>query len=297
MHVFLCFRFSFPFFSAPDASKSPVVTCSGRVAPVGVGDVVHLVEDTRYVLKKLFPDGRTCHLQKLNDNRPPFRRCLNQLWVPPPLTAESVVEVDLPTTNCLCPDPVPPKIKDDAQVQVDFIKEDAMDEWCNLIKDFSSVEHLKRAFNDAKRECSKLHEGFLEAYSQLKTLQAENDILQTRNEELRTALTDLNSTHNSLMADSLTKIAEISDLRTRLARTDNSSSNAILSLIRGHLLSLPRDFYALQHLVIFFTIFSAALLPPPTKQLLCMLRHCYDSYIRTGLRPPMMIHRCKMRRG
>ena len=244
MHVFLCFRSSFPFFFAPAASKTPVVTCSGRVASVGVGDVVHLVEDTRYVVKKLFPDGRTCLLQKVNDNRPPFRRFLNQLWVPPPPTAESIVEVDLPTTNCLCPDPVPPKIKDDPEVQVDLIKQDAMDEWCNLMTDFSSVEHLERAFNDAKRDCFKLHEGFLEAYSQLKTLQAEADILQTRNEELRTALTDLNSTHNSLMADSLTKIEEISDLRSRLARTDNSSSNALLSLIRGHLLSLPTDFYA-----------------------------------------------------
>ena len=77
--------------------------------------------------------------------------------------------------------------------------------------DFSSVEHLERAFDDARRECSKLHEGFLEAYSQLKALQTENDILQKRFEDLRTAQTDLNSTHNSLMADSLTKIEEISD--------------------------------------------------------------------------------------
>ena len=153
MHVFLCFRSSFPFFSAPAASKTPVVTCSGRVAPVGVGDVVHLVEDTRYVVKKLFPDGRTCLLQKVNDNRPPFRRFLNQLWVRPPLTAESVVEVDLPTNICLCPDPVPPKVKDDAEVQVDLIKQDGMDKWCNLMTDFSSVEHLERAFNDAKQEC------------------------------------------------------------------------------------------------------------------------------------------------
>ena len=220
-----------------------MVTCSGRVAPVGVGDVVHLVEDTRYVIKKLFPDGRTCLLQKVNDNHPPFRRFLNQLWVPPPLTAESVAEVDLPTNNCLCPDPVPPKVKDDAEVQVDLIKQDAMDEWCNLMTDFSSVEHLERAFNDARRECSKLHEGFLEAYSQLKTLQTENTILQQRNEELRTALADLNNTHNSLMADSLSKIEEISDLRSRLARTDNNSSHALLSLIRGHLLSLSTDFY------------------------------------------------------
>ena len=195
-------------------------------------------------MKKLFPDGRTCLLQKVNDNCLAFRRFLNQLWLPPPLAAESVVEVDLPTNNCLCPDPVPPKVKDDAEVQVDLFEKDAMDEWCILTTVFSSVEQLKRAFNDARTECSKLHEGFLKAYSQLKALQTENDILQKRNEDLRTALTDLNSTHNSLMADSLTKIEEISDLRSRLARTDNSSSHALLSLIRGHLLLLPTDFYS-----------------------------------------------------
>ena len=51
-------------FSAPAAAKTSVVTCCGRVAPVGVGDIVHLLEDTRYDIKKLFPDGRTCQLKK-----------------------------------------------------------------------------------------------------------------------------------------------------------------------------------------------------------------------------------------
>ena len=83
--------------------------------------------------------------------------------------------------------------------------------------DFSSVEHLERAFNNASAECFKFHEGLLEAYSQLKTLQSENQILQQRNEDLRAALADLNSTHNSVMADSFTKIDEIPYLRTTLA--------------------------------------------------------------------------------
>ena len=72
---------------------------------------------------------------------------------------------------------VPPKIKHDVEVQVDLIKKDAMEEWCNLLRDFSSVEHLERAFNDARAECSRLHEGFLEAYSQLKAPQSEHQIL------------------------------------------------------------------------------------------------------------------------
>ena len=116
-----------------------------------------------------------------------------------------------------------PKIKNDAEVQVDLAKKDAKEEWCNLMTDFSSVEHLERAFNDARAECSKLHEGFLEAYSQLKALQSENEILLKHNEDLRAALTDMNNTHNSLMADSLAKIDKISDLRTRRAGPDNSS--------------------------------------------------------------------------
>ena len=45
------------------------------------------------------------------------------------------------------------------------------------------------------------------------------------------------------MVDSLTKTDEISDLRTRLARADNSSSRALLSLVRGNL-SLPTDFFS-----------------------------------------------------
>ena len=239
-----CFRSAFPFFSSPAPARTPVVTCSGRVASVGVGDIVHLVEDTSYVIKKLFPDGRTCLLQRVNDTRPPFRRFLNQLWVPPPPTSESVAEVDLPSTNCLCPDPVAPPLTDEVEVQVDLVKQDAMDEWCSLMTDFSSIENLERAFNDAKKECSQLHEGFIEAYCQLKAVQAEHETVLKREEELRTALKELNETHNSLMADSLLKIDEISDLRSRLARADNSSSNALLSLIRSHLLSLPTDFYA-----------------------------------------------------
>ena len=58
------------------------------------------------------------------------------------------------------------------------------------------------------------------------------------------ALTDLNTTHNSLIADSFTRSQEISDLRSRLERTDNSSPHALWSLIRGHLLSLQKSFYS-----------------------------------------------------
>ena len=96
-------------------------------APVGVGDVVHLVEDTRYVIKKVFPDSRTCLLEKVNDNRPPFRRFRNLFRLQPPPTVECFAKADLPTTDRPCPDPVAPKIKDDAKVQIDLIKKDAID--------------------------------------------------------------------------------------------------------------------------------------------------------------------------
>ena len=48
--------------------------------------------------------------------------------------------------------------------------------------------------------------GFLEAYSQLKRIQSHNETFIQCIEDLPTALIDVKSTHNSLMADSLTNI-------------------------------------------------------------------------------------------
>ena len=64
------------------------------------------------------------------------------------------------------------------------------------------------------------------------------------NEDLRAAIAELNSTHYSLMADSWAKLDEISHLRTWLARADESGSRALLSLVRGHLLSLPETLFS-----------------------------------------------------
>ena len=66
--------------------------------------------------------------------------------------------------------------------------------------------------------------------------------LTAESQQLRSSLDDLNRTHNSLMADSLRHLDEISSLRTQLTSLDGSHTKALASMIQHHLLSLPTDF-------------------------------------------------------
>ena len=59
--------------SAPTPAVA-VVTSSGRVASVAVGDTVLLVEDVRYRVQKLFPVDGTVILQKINSREGPIKR-------------------------------------------------------------------------------------------------------------------------------------------------------------------------------------------------------------------------------
>ena len=162
-----------------------------------------------------------------------------------------------------------------------------MDEWCILMTDFSSVEHLERAFKDARAECYKLHKGFLEAYTQLKALQSENETLLKR-KDLRAALANINNTHNSLMTYLLAKIDERLDLRTRLVRADNSSSRAPYYLLF--------TFIQLQPHALFSTAFYVAHSQLPITQLPCTPKHFSDFCIPEKLRHLMMTRKCKTER-
>ena len=234
------------------------------MSAVAVGDIVHLVEDTNYLVKKLFPDGRTCLLQKVNGNLPRFRRFLSQLWVPPPSTTDVSASANFPTANCLCPDPVAPPIKSDVEIQVDRDEQQAMDEWCSLMTDFSSVDRLQTAFNEAREEarryfglCSEAHEQITSLKQALLNLEADKEAelnklrtahlqavadLQKETDDIRVTYGDLRATHDQLMRESLDRIEELTSLRTQLANCDNSSQQALLRLVRSHLLSLPCDF-------------------------------------------------------
>ena len=73
---FLVFRSSFQFLgrSAVPSPAVPVITSSGRVAPISVGDTVLLVEDVKHRVQKMFPSDGPVVLQKINTRDRPFKR-------------------------------------------------------------------------------------------------------------------------------------------------------------------------------------------------------------------------------
>ena len=138
---FFVFRSSFQFLgrSAVPSPAVPVITSSGRVAPISVGDTVLLVEDVKYRVQKLFPSDGTVVLQKINTRDRPFKRFISQLWVPPPSTHDVVADVDMPLAPCLRPDPEPPRLLPDTcdsttQVDIPSTTND-LDKWCSLMTD------------------------------------------------------------------------------------------------------------------------------------------------------------------
>ena len=244
------FRSSFQFLgrSAAPTPAVPVVTSSGRVAPVAVGDTVLLVEDVRYRVQKLFPADGTVVLQKINTRDRPFKRFISQLWVPPPSMADAAVD---PTFHslCDCPDPEPPRLlpdMSDFSTQVAMETSTAHDTWCSLMTDYSSVDRLQRAFDEAKVEAqtyfdlnSQLLEDLAEAQrkasAEITQLRSAHEALLREKDQLKASLAELNATHNQLMAHSLKQTEQIGELRSTLPES-------ILCLLRQLLLTLPTDF-------------------------------------------------------
>ena len=153
---FFVFRSSFQFLgrSVVPSPAVPVITSSGRVAPISVGDTVLLVEDVKHRVQKLFPSDGTVVLRKINTRDRPFKQFISQLWVPLPSTHDAVADVDMPLAPCLCPDPEPPRLLPDTcdsttQVDIPSAAND-LDKCCSLMADYSSVDRLQQAFDEAR---------------------------------------------------------------------------------------------------------------------------------------------------
>ena len=223
------------------------MTSPGRVAPVAVGDTVLLVEDVRYRVQKLFPADGTVVLQKINTRDRPFKRFIGQIWVPPPAMADAAADPAFQSI-CDCPDPEPFRLLPDMSdfaTQVEMETSIAHDTWCSLMTDYSSVDRLQRAFDEARVEAqtyfdvnSQLLEDMAEAQRQasaeIKQLRSEHEALLRDKEQLKASSADLNATHNELMAHSLNQTEQIGELRSTIPEP-------ILCLLRQLLLTLPTD--------------------------------------------------------
>ena len=216
-----------------------MVTCSGRVHPLAVNDNVHLVEDIQYQVTKIFPEEGTVRLKKINSSDRPFKRSLHQIWLPPPPTCEVSVSVDLPTNNCLCPDPEPPRILPDIA-----------DKATQTDSNNSSFQQLEDAYQEIKKQL-KHAEARLTYSNEVRTSTART--LHEKEEEcdkLANQLKNLNDTHNELMNHSLQQMKKIHGLEDRLRKQQNnpttttqseSPNENVLQLLRRLLLTLPTD--------------------------------------------------------
>ena len=254
MCVFFVFRSSFQFLgrSAVPSPALPVMTSSGRVTPISVGDTVLLVEDVKYRVQNLFPSDGTVVLQKINTRDRRFKRFISQLWVPPTSTHDVVADVYMPLAPCLCPDPEPPRLLPDtcdSTTQVDIPSTTFLHKWCSLMTDYPSVDRLQQAFDEAKIEARTyfdLNSQLLtnlaavrqEAEQAVATLKRQIQTLQADNKHLRSSLADLNATHNSLIAHSLSQTEQIGELRSCLPQ----KQPPLLPFLRTLLLTLPTDF-------------------------------------------------------
>ena len=176
------------------------MTSSGRVAPVGVGDTVLLVEDVRYRVQKLSPADSTVALQKINTRDRPFKR---QIWVRPPAMTDAAAHPAF-YSLCDCPDPEPPRLlphMSDFATQVEMETFTAHDTWCSLMTDYSSVYLLQRAFGEAKVEArtyfdlnlqllEDMAESERQASAEIAQLRSEHEALLRDKEQLKALLTD-----------------------------------------------------------------------------------------------------------
>ena len=241
--TFCFFRSYFSFFQQPQQSL-PVVTSSGRIHPVAVNDHVFLVEDLQYRVTKIFPEEGSFRLQKIKCRDCPFKRSLKQIWLPLPATCEVSVTADLPTANCICPEPIPPQIlpdTSDSAVQVDLPQCDAMDEWVSLMTDNSSVDNLEKTVSEAPKQLEQSQLHFRSSQQTEAALHSQVASLTNEIEHLRSRLQDLTDTHNDLMNQSMAQIETIGSLRSQLTKK-SSTAEPILRLLRQLLVTLPTDF-------------------------------------------------------
>ena len=159
----------------------------------------------------------------------------------------------MPLAPCLCADLEPPRLLPDtcdSTTQVDIPSTtNGLDKWCSLMTDYSSVDRLQQAFDEARVEARTyfdLNSQLLtdlaairqEAEEAVASLKTQIQALQQDNKHLRSSLTDLNATHNSLMAHSLSQTEQIGELRSRLPE----KQPPLLPFLRTLLLTLPTDF-------------------------------------------------------
>ena len=150
---------------------------------------------------------------------------------------------------CACPDSEPPRLLPDMSdfaTQVEMETSTAHDTWCSLMTQYSSVDHLQRAFEEAKVEAQTyfdlnsqllgdLAEAQRQASAEITQLRSEHEALLRDKEQLKASLADLNATHNELMAHSLNQTEQIGELRSTLPEP-------ILCLLCQLILTLPIDF-------------------------------------------------------
>ena len=231
----------------------PVITTSGRVAPNSVDDTVLLVEDAKYRVQKLFPLDGTVVLQKINTRDRLFKRLISQLWVRPPSTHDVVADADIPLVPCLYPNSEPPRLLPDTydsttQMDIPSTTKD-LDKRCSLMTDYSSMDRLQQAFDEARVEVRiyfDLNSQLLtdlaavgqDAEEAVTSLKTQVQILQQDNKHLRSSLTDINATHSSLMAHSLSQTEQIGKLLSRLPK----KQPPLLPFLRTLLLNLPINF-------------------------------------------------------
>ena len=172
---------------------------------------------------------------------------------------------------CDCADPEPPRLlphMSDFGIQVEMETSTAHDTWCSLMTDYSSVDRLQRAFDEAKVEAqtyfdlnSQLLEDMAEAQrkanAEITQLRSENEALLRDKEQLKASLADLNATHNELMAHSLNQTEQIGELRSTLPEP-------ILCLLRRLLVTLPTDFD--EEMTPDDTLYHFLCSPPPRRR-------------------------------
>ena len=159
----------------------------------------------------------------------------------------------MPLAPCLCPNPEPPRILPDTcdsttQVDIPSTTHD-LEKRCSLMTDYPSVDRLQQAFDEARIEARTyfdLNSQLLtdlaavrqEAEEAVASLKTQIQTLQQDNKHLRSSHTDLNATHISLRAHSLSHTEQIGELRSRLPE----KRPPLLPFLRTLLLTLPTDF-------------------------------------------------------
>ena len=164
--VFFCFRFP-----TKASSGSPLNTCSGRVAVISPGDIVHILDDREYrlfwvnahsatvVLRRVDPFSKGSYLSSSNQSS--FMRLATSVCLLPSSTHDASVKCNEPTDNCMCnltPPPVLPDVRNDcthcnltdactASTQCDFETDLYAAFKCFR---FDSVDRLIQGFEEAK---------------------------------------------------------------------------------------------------------------------------------------------------